>query len=361
MLSARQKSIDSLEELCGALHLHTKYSDGGVDFAELIDAAQYTGLDFVAVTDHMTLQGKYDWREKWHGPVFVLVGYEHNDANNLNHYLIFGIDTVLGRGLQPQEYISEARERGGLGFLAHPVERRHYFKKYPPFPWTEWSVSGFDGIELWNQMSEWVENLKSWRSYVRIFFPRRLLQGAPKRLLQKWDRLNAEQFVSAIGGVDAHTIRVGVGPVSIRIFPIRVELKGIRTHLFFERPVSRNDSKSARLELLDALRKGRGFISNYRRGNARGTRMYYKEANGRYVLPGKTAKTVAFPGRLVADFPGPADIRFIRNGVVLRTAANQHYAEFAVSEKGVYRIEAFRGGRGWVYSNPFPIGAYPFR
>jgi hypothetical protein len=360
MLSQNTAATDSIQELCGAIHLHTKYSDGGVAIRELIEAARSTGLDYILVTDHMTLRGKHDQWEGWHGPVLTLVGYEHNDSRNLNHYLVAGLDKVMSRTLSPQGYIDEAARAGAAGFLAHPVERRHYFKKYPPFPWTDWDVSGYDGIELWNQMSEWVENLKSWRSYVRIFFPRRFLRGAPRRLLKKWDRLNLNRFVSGVGGVDAHTINIGLGPLGFRIFPIRVELQGIRTHLCFKRPVPRKNDTAVFARVISALRDGRGFISNYRRGDARGTRIVFEDRAGRITLPGKPKKRIPPAGRLIAAFPAYADVRLIRNGEVAQQVARRQKAEFLIQDEGVYRIEAYRNGCGWVYSNPFPLGSYPF-
>ena len=47
----------------------------------------------------------------------------------------------------------------GIGIIAHPDERRNYFAEYPPYPWIEWVLDEFTGIEIWNHMSEWVEGL----------------------------------------------------------------------------------------------------------------------------------------------------------------------------------------------------------
>ena len=154
----------SYREITGAIHLHTTYSDGGITIKELINAAKTVGLNFIIVTDHMTLRGLDEGYEGLTDNLCVLVGYEHHDPHKKNHYLALGVDQVFNPSLKPQSYINEIKKAGGIGFLAHPAEKRNYFGSLPPYPWTDWEVDGFDGIEIWNQMSDWVENLKSWMS-----------------------------------------------------------------------------------------------------------------------------------------------------------------------------------------------------
>ncbi|MBD3390477.1 MAG: histidinol-phosphatase [Chitinivibrionales bacterium] len=347
-----------VNEYCGVVHIHTTFSDGGVTYPELVNAAKNTGLDYVVVNDHMTLQGKHAGCEGFAGNVMVVVGYEHHDYQGLNHYLVLGTDAVLQEQAQPQEYVDGVRERGGIGFIAHPMERRHYFKKYPPFPWTEWDVTGYDGIEIWNQMSEWVENLRRWTSYVRVLYPRRFLSSIRPELCAKWDELNRERFVAGLGGVDAHTFKFKAGPFRIRIFPIKVELKGVRTHLYLTTPLPRDNWPAAERQFLDALRDGRGYVSNYRRGDASGTSIFLETQDGSAVLPGRAGSVVLPPARIHVRVPQPAEIRLVCNGELLDCAKGER-TEFAVDSPGVYRVEVFRRARAWVYSNPFPVGRYP--
>jgi hypothetical protein len=345
--------------MCGVIHIHTTFSDGSVDYPELIAAGRSAGLDFVVVNDHMTLKGKEEGLEGFAGDLLVVVGYEHHDSNNTNHYLVFGTDTVLEEQKSVQKYIDDVKRKGGIGFLAHPLERRHYFKRYPPYPWTEWSVKNYDGIEIWNQMSEWVENLKRWRSYIRVFYPRRFLISIAPELCAKWDEVNRERFVAGIGGVDAHTWKIRAGIISMRIFPIKVELKGIRTHLYLQKPFPRDDWGATEKMFIAALRDGHGFISNYRRGDAKGTRIYMQLGNGECIAPGKPETAYSPPSRLHVELPVQAEIRLIRNGMLFDCEKSSHTA-FQISQTGVYRIEVYRRGRAWIYSNPFPVGSYPF-
>lgn len=351
-------AVFAVTELCGALHLHTTFSDGGVGYPALIDAAKQVGLDFIIVTDHMSLRGREEGFEGFSDGLFVAIGYEHNDAHNINHYLAFNTAAIHRGADTPQTCIDAVKKDGGIGFLAHPLEKRHYFKAYPAYPWTAWSVTGFDGIELWNQMSDWLEHLKSWLNFFRLFYPRRFLAGIEREMLQKWDSLNRYSFISGIGGVDAHTMKTKLGFFRLTVFPIKVELKGIRTHLYLERPLSRDNPREARGLFFDALKNGNGFISNFRRSDARGTRIFMEYGNGHCIGPGPQPLPVSLPARMRVLLTQRAEIRLIRNGVESRRITGES-VHFDIAETGLYRVEIFKGKNAWIYSNPFPLGTYP--
>jgi hypothetical protein len=347
------------KEICGALHLHTSYSDGGVRYEELINAARKLGLDYIVVTDHMTIDGRRDGYEKNWGALTVIVGYEQHDRASLNHYLILGTDAVLNHLDKAEEYVRAVKEAGGIGFIAHPSEKRHYFGTMPSYPWKEWQISDYDGIEIWNQMSDWMEQLRSWRNFTRLFYPRRFIGNVDSDLLKRWDYINGIRFVSCIGGVDAHTKRVQILFFHRTIFPIKVELQGIRTHLYLKSAGDTNSSVSKN-DVLSALRNGNGFISNYRRGDARGTRMFLTYSDGTVAMPGinKLTGSPSLPASMGISLPQKAQIKLIRNGKIMQCADGKH-AEFAIKETGVYRLEILIREKAWIYSNPFPIGPYP--
>ena len=153
---------NSFNEICGAIHIHTTFSDGGVSYEELIKTAQTLKLDYIIATDHMSLGGRDSGFEGFHDNLCVLIGYEHHDPDIRNHYLAIGSKKVHQNSKKPQEYIDAVKKDGGIGFLAHPAEKRHYFSNLPPYPWNEWQVSGYDGLEIWNQMSDWMEQIRSY-------------------------------------------------------------------------------------------------------------------------------------------------------------------------------------------------------
>jgi hypothetical protein len=51
------------QDLAGALHVHSTYSDGAGDVPTVMDAAREAGVDFVLLTDHNTQRPLRDgWR-----------------------------------------------------------------------------------------------------------------------------------------------------------------------------------------------------------------------------------------------------------------------------------------------------------
>ncbi|MDR2578653.1 MAG: PHP domain-containing protein [Chitinispirillales bacterium] len=365
------------KEICGCVHLHTKFSDGGCDYNTLIKAAASAGLDYICVTDHMNLAGKDAGFEGRHSGVFVLVGYEHNDERQRNHYLAFGVPQTAEGATDPQDYINRVREMGGtgflahpaekrvstldvlfnrvIGFLAHPPEKRCYFKTKPPYNWTRWDAEGFDGIEIWNQVSDWMEHLQGLRSFPRLFFPNRFIGDAPRELLDRWDEMNRARFVSAIGGVDAHSLKFLCG--GITIYPIKMELRGVRTHLFIDEADWSGDGTAAKT-LIDAMKDGKGFISNFSRGDARGSKIFLRDESGAVEYPGRPVNDLSLPATINIELTQDAEIKLLRNGAAIQSTFG-NAAAWPVTESGVYRIEARKRSGAWIYSNPFPVGQYP--
>jgi len=64
-------------------------------FEEVAAIGKEVGLDFLLFSDHMTLQAYHEGREGFYNGILILIGYEHNDHDDCNHYLLFDIDEVL--------------------------------------------------------------------------------------------------------------------------------------------------------------------------------------------------------------------------------------------------------------------------
>ena len=127
----------------GALHIHSNFSDGLRPIPEIAELAGEYGIDFLLFADHMTLEPLKMGMERWFGNVLSIIGYEINDADNINHYLAFGLEEILPPDLTAQEYVRRAKEKGAVGFIAHPDEKRTSMPSLPPYPWTAWDAEGF--------------------------------------------------------------------------------------------------------------------------------------------------------------------------------------------------------------------------
>ncbi len=345
-------------EYSGAVHVHSVFSDGSGKIEDIIQAAHETELDFVILTDHNTLRAKHDGYEKWYGNTLLIVGAEINDKNNKNHYLALGIDKTFSTRQPAKSYVKKVKESGGIGFIAHPHEKRSSMEQHPPYPWTDWDIEDFNGIEIWNHMSEWMEGLTEQNKYNYFVHPLKSIVAPQKETLEVWDNLNLKRPVVGIGGVDAHAHKVNLlGFFEVEVFPYKVLFKSIRTHILTDEELSRkntgnNVAHDIKL-LLDSLKYGKCFFSNYYYGDASGFR-FWAEVGKDIFQMGETIPSVA-ETKLKVLVPANAEIKLIFNGKCVETVSGND-SEFRVNKAGVYRIEVYSENNAWIYSNPIRIG-----
>jgi len=343
--------MTDLHEIVGCIHMHSVYSDGTGKIEDIIRDGKSAGLDYLMFTDHFTLKPIEDGYEGWNNGLLTIFGYEHNDENDENHYMIFGMDSVMPKDYTVSEYVKHASEKGALGIIAHPDEIRSHLDSYPPYPWTHWELDGFDCIEIWNQMSHWMEGLTKWNKLWRWLHPRSSIITPTDRILEKWDTLNLSRRVSGIGGVDAHQhihkLRIGI---KVKVFPYKVLFNTIRTHLLFYEPINDGDHFiDTKNRVINTIRSGRCFISNFKLGDARGFR-FWADVDGKSYTMGQSATISEESAHLFVTIPYKAVIRFVYNG----KRGGRIFSDSAsrkVSEPGVYRVEVYQGGKGWIYSN----------
>jgi len=345
-----RKSGDQYE-YTGCIHIHTTDSDGTKSLEEVAEIASSLGLDFILVSDHMSLKNRIEGKEGYYGNTLVLVGYEHNDTDDCNHYLIFGSREVLPKDLKPADYVSLARQQGALGIIAHPDEVRPRLGKYPSYPWLAWEADGFDGVEIWNQMSEWMENLKPYNKIKMVFSPRRFMRSPTGRILQKWDDLNKTKKIAGLGAIDVHGFPYRVGPIRITIFPYKVQFKSLRTHLLLSEPLSK-DVATASKQIYDAIRDCRAFVSNYRWGDASGFK-FQATRGDTIVLSGGSLNSFQ-DATLNVITPGTGIIRIVRNSHIILEEKSDDL-EYKLKKDGIYRVEVYKGERGWIFSNHIRI------
>ncbi|MBI5648407.1 MAG: PHP domain-containing protein [Ignavibacteriae bacterium] len=346
-------------EYVGAIHIHSVYSDGTGRIPDIARAASEVGLDFIMMSDHNTLKAKKDGLEGWRDNVMVLIGYEINDRHDRNHYLAFGLDSTVGVRITAQEYVRRVKERGGVGFLAHPDEKRGHMPEHPPYPWTAWDSEDFDGIEIWNHMSEWMEGLTPDNKLQRFLHPLKSIVSPSTETLARWDALNRIRPVSGIGGVDAHAHKADVlGFFDVEVFPYKVMFRSIHTHVLLDEELRRNDAgffEEDKWRIYEALRAGRSFIANSYHADPRGFD-FHATAHRRKVYPGATLQHR--PGesiKITARASERAELRLYCNGTLVHTV-NGKEMQYRADVPGAYRAEAWLDGKGWIFSNHLRCG-----
>ena len=346
-------------EYVGAIHIHSVYSDGSGEVPDIARFADEIGLDYIILTDHNTLRALNEGFEGWYNNTLLLVGCEINDKENKNHYLAFGINEVFSTRISAKEYVKKVKDAGGIGFLAHPHEKRTHMEEHPPYPWVDWDAGDFNGIEIWNHMSEWMENLTEQNKYQNFMHPLRSIDRPPAETLAVWDKLNKVRPVAALGGVDAHAHKYNLlGFIEVEIFPYKVLFKSIRTHLIVDEEIKKGDGEEnllkAKTIIYNALAKGSSFIANDYHGDSKGFR-FFAETKSRHYGMGESIEQfdkVKFRVLLPAK---NGEIKLIRNGKVIDSVESNE-CEFIVNKPGAYRVEVFLEGKAWIYSNHIRVG-----
>jgi len=354
-------------EYAGAVHIHSVYSDGSGKIEDIAKAAYDSDLDFIMMTDHNTIKPKEDGYEKWLNNVMVLIGYEVNDMANKNHYLTFGMNEVigsyqeLGNGelgckLSAAEYVRQIKDKGGIGFLAHPDEERTHLPEHPSYPWLE-ETDDYTGIEIWNHMSEWIEGMDESNKLDRFLHPLKSIIAPPEKTLRRWDNAALKRHITGIGGVDAHALKQNVlGFFEVEIFAYKVLFKSIRTHVLLNDPIIKNNAQGFvkdKQQILTALKEGKCFIANYYNGNAKGFR-FYAEFKGMTCNMGDTITAKGEKVILRTLVPAECKIRLIHNGEPVKELTGMN-ASWDTDKPGIYRVECLKNERGWIYSNHIRI------
>lgn len=354
-----------MEELLVNLHMHTPYSDGTASHAELGKIALKAGLDVILVTDHNVYVHDLDGYFANSGrQLLLLVGEEIHDRGRYpqkNHMLVFGAGRELTQfSPNPQQLIDQVIAAGGICFLAHPTDPALKAFKEPDISWVDWSISNFTGLELWNGFSELKFVAKNkLQGIFYAFFPRRLAHNPLPQTVAKWDELtHSGKRIVAVGGSDAHALRMSLGPIKKRIFPYEYHFKAINTHLLTPTGLSGNLAEDRQM-VLTSLSNGNCFIGYDLPASTRGFQFTCHAKDQTLIMGEETVYSsgVTFQIRL----PDECECHLLCDGELVKSWTKKEICTYLASKPGVYRVECylhFKGRqRAWIFSNPIYLRA----
>ncbi|MCM2255951.1 MAG: CIA30 family protein [Vicinamibacteria bacterium] len=343
---------DGLVRVPGVVHVHTTFSDGGGEPAEVARAAKATGLGFVAISDHNNLDARPF--AGYHDGVLVMVGAEI--STTAGHVL------GLGLGEKPafrfsgdaRDAFDDIRHLGGRAFLAHPTNLR------AEFLWTDWDAAGDWGIELHNGDSQWraAGLLRLARTgLLYALNPRHALLGTvgePEEALRRWDQALARRDVAGITGADAHS-RVPVTRRSGVRFPSYEALFGLAHNVVLLDAPLAGDAVADGARIVGALATGRAYVALEALAPANGFFFDARSAGRRFSMGETVAPAPDLRFRAGGRVPEGTRLRLLKDGqpIVEQTEA----LDVAASAAGVYRVEARVDGwpAPWVISNPIYV------
>jgi hypothetical protein len=285
--------------------------------------------------------------------------HDPSQSPERNHLLCLGADRSLSHyAPEPQALVTAVTRHGGIGFIAHPIERAAPLYNEPALPWTHWDVSGFAGIELWNYMSEFKAHLWSKSAAIfAAFFPGMVISGPFPEALALWDNLLRDgRKIVAIGNADAHANVYRLGPLQRAVFAYEHLFKAVNTHLLLSAPLS-TDVASAKAQVLNALWAGHAFVAYDLIGSSKGFR--FTATTGRHsAWMGDEIHLDGGPISLHVTSPLTATLRLLKDGRLVAKKRGKELT-FQANTAGVYRVEAYRSYwfklRGWIFANPIYV------
>lgn len=325
-------------EYTGVVHVHSflgGHSSGS--FQEIIDAAKANKLDFVIMTEHT---------EKDFDTAAMTLKGVHSDVLFVN-----GNETVAANG---DRFLTLP---GKVSIAAYPEE----FKK--------WDTPGLNGVEVYNVFSNtrranpimaFFDVLWSHRTYPDLLFA--LYYERPSENLAKWDQLLAHNRFTATAGNDAHA-NVGLSLedsagktlAGIQLDPYATSFHLVRMH------VTTADGKVLVPEqLLEAIKGGHCFIGFDLFGDTTGFRFDVK--SGAEIKTQGDEIQLQRDTRLSIHTPIATRIVIFKDGSPILNESGVTTKEVPVTERGVYRVEAYLpqieqiiGEKPWIISNPIYV------
>ncbi|HUT03089.1 MAG TPA: CehA/McbA family metallohydrolase [bacterium] len=342
-------------EYVGAVHIHSRYSDGSGSLRQIVKAARRAGVEFIVISDHNNMSVRKEGSSGWHDGVLVLIGEEVSPY--YNHYMAIGIkDEIAPNPDSAQANIDAVAHQGGIGFIAHPF---CYHRPSPGwawldkllrldvtvYPWRDLRVKRFDGIEVWQYMYDWVKSVNSFNIFAHVIAPERFITGPNPETLRLWDEACATRKVVGIGTLDAHA-----KPRILGMFPIcsyKYLMGTVRTHILVPEPfggTSLTDERS----VLESLRRGCCFFANDRTADSAGFRFYIKSGGATYQMGDECE--LADDTELCVILPRDGEIRVVRDGVLVLVTNGESLCR-NVRASGVLRVEARIKDKPWIFSN----------
>lgn len=347
----------------GAIHVHSRRSDGTGTVEQIAAAAARAGLQFVVLTDHGTA-ARHPEPPRYVAGVLCIDAVEISADGG--HAVAIGLPRApYPLGGEARDVIEDIARLGGVSIAAHPGSSN------PSLQWRDWTAP-VDGIEWLNGDSEWRNEAP--RSLARALLTYSIrpvetlgaLLDRPEAILARWDALLARRRVVAIAAADAHA-RLGIGdstepyggtalvraPGYEQMFrAFSVALPGLSLT---------GDAAADASAIVERLRIGSVYSSLDALAAPAVLSFEASGGAGRVGMGG--ALDAGMPVTLQVETGGPADatIVLLRNGKAIERVRGVSLTRVESGGPAVYRVEVHLPGAPgeppapWMLSNPIYV------
>ena len=211
------------------------------------------------------------------------------------------------------------------------------------------------GLEIWNYMSEFKARLPN-RLLARSTMPS--IRSAPfaGRSKRRWNcgmnLLAGAREWWALATPMRMPSHLSLGSIKRVIFPYEYLFRCVNTHLLFDEGLTGNVEYDKYL-IYSALEQGRGWVGYDLLGSTKGFSFTARSASEHASIGEELRRAGAV--NFDVEVPLPATIQMVRAGKGVVARAKGTKMKFTSVEAGAYRVEAYRKGRGWIFSNPIYV------
>ena len=349
----------------GAIHVHSRRSDGTGDVEAIAAAAARAGLDFVIMTDHGDATREPDPPQYREGVLCIDAVELSTDQGHV---------VALGLPQAPYPLAGEARDviedilrLGGFAVAAHPNSEKSELQ------WNDWDVP-LDGLEWLNADSEWRDESVWSLARALLTYPIRStetlvsLLDRPTASMDRWDELTQRRRIVAVAGADAHA-RIGfrsLGEPYDRGRSLHVPSYERMFQVFsnvLPQTTFTGDAAADALAVLAAIRSGHVYSTVDGLGGP--AALSFTATSGTATATAGDVLPLGGPVTLRVDVQAPdtARIELVKDGGLLQTTTAGAMLEQVVDvTAAVYRVEIVLPGSPGepsvplMVSNPIYVG-----
>ena len=315
--------------------LDCRMKAAGLDETKLAELAKQAQLDFVALGDNIA-KGANDYGVAgFTDDILFLPGGGFPIGPNGARIVGINLHDPINAEADAPTVIRQIRNQGALAVAAEPLKFGSP-NDYAPA----------DAIEIYNQESVWrAQNESSlyWRAF---FFSSDFLFSdldvRPADKLAAYDRMSGGARVVMLAGMGAPADMSVMGS---KVGTFRQLFEVYSTHvLATERQID---------PIVAAIKHGHCYISFDFLGYVPNLGFWAEDAT-RTMIGDEAPLTPTV--KLHVEMPGPADeVRIFGDGIEAVRLERITKFDFKVRNKGAYRLEAYRNGHPWIYTNPIYI------
>ena len=348
----------------GAIHVHSRRSDGTGDVDAIAGAAARAGLDFVIMTDHGDATREPDLPQYREGVLCI-------DAVELSteqgHVVALGLPQApYPLGGEARDVIEDISRLGGFAIAAHPNSER------PGLEWGDWDLQ-LDALEWLNADSEWRDESVWSLGRALLTYPIRgtetlvSLLDRPTATIDRWDELTQRRRVVAVAGTDAHA-RIGFRSIgepydngrSLHV-PSYEQMFRVFSNALPHTTFS-GDAATDAQAVLEAIRSGHVYSTVDGLGGP--AAMSFTATSGSATAVAGDVLPLGGPVTLRVNVQAPdaARIKLVKDGALLQTTAGTMLEQEVDATAAVYRVEIVLPGNPgeppvpWMVSNPIYVG-----